>query len=280
MHIQATYNPVLDPSGRPVKIVKYAYDTTEQVQREVQVAQGTAGMTSAVRDLLDRDRGHRPDHAPTPPRPRRSTQDDAEQGAEALRAALQAIALIQKSSTAIGEIVRVMGDIANQTNLLAFNASIEAARAGEHGVGFSIVAGEVRKLAERSFEAAQQVGELIEQSVDRVQEGAQVSTVAEARSCASPRASAAPASRSSPSPRRRSVQQQASQEVRDLIGQLSSTDAVVSAVPARRRPGRPRPAAHRRAGARAPAVGAARGRPVPGRRSTRCRSSRPACSAP
>jgi methyl-accepting chemotaxis protein len=72
-----------------------------------------------------------------------------------------------------------MGEIANQTNLLAFNASIEAARAGDHGVGFSIVAGEVRKLAERSSAAAQQIGQLIEESEDRVAQGAQVSKRAE-----------------------------------------------------------------------------------------------------
>ena len=178
VHIQATYNPVMDPTGRPVKVVKYAYDITEQVQREAAVVSGTAGITAAVQELM----GSIEQIASSSARAGESvdeTRTSAQEGAAALRASLEAIALIQKSSTAISEIVRVMGDIANQTNLLAFNASIEAARAGEHGVGFSIVAGEVRKLAERSSEAAQQVGTLIEQSVERVQEGAEVSRRAE-----------------------------------------------------------------------------------------------------
>lgn len=104
-----------------------------------------------------------------------STVVDAQEGGQAIDNAItqmgniektvthsaQVVARLGKRSKEIGQIVEAISGIASQTNLLALNAAIEAARAGEQGRGFSVVAEEVRKLAEQSQEAAQQIAVLI-----------------------------------------------------------------------------------------------------------------------
>ena len=108
------------------------------------------------------------------------TAKEAEQGNQSIQKAVQQmnsisglvnstgtqVKLLGERSQEIGQIIEVITDIAEQTNLLALNAAIEAARAGEHGRGFAVVAEEVRKLADQSKKASDQIIELIQKIQD------------------------------------------------------------------------------------------------------------------
>ena len=96
----------------------------------------------------------------------------AERGSEAMRDVGATIQAIEGSSRAVNDIVAVIESIAFQTNILALNAAVEAARAGEHGRGFAVVAAEVRALAQRSADAANEIRKLVGTSVKQVADGA------------------------------------------------------------------------------------------------------------
>jgi methyl-accepting chemotaxis protein len=180
VYIQATYNPILDDTGKVVKVVKFATDTTEAVKRRMRgielnhelgavintiseahqkagiaasastetgamihsVAAASEEMSQSVRDISN-SMGHA-----------RVSVEGVFKHTEIANSSAESL---NKSATSMTNIVTLIQDIAGQINLLALNATIESARAGEAGRGFAVVASEVKSLANQAARSTQTI---------------------------------------------------------------------------------------------------------------------------
>ncbi|NLS11933.1 HAMP domain-containing protein [Vibrio sp. SM6] len=145
-------------------------DLSQRVEAQASNLEETAAsmeqMTATVRQNADNARGAS--------ELSEEAAKKARKGGSVVGHAVSAMSDINQASKKIADIIGVIDEIAFQTNLLALNAAVEAARAGEQGRGFAVVAGEVRNLAQRSAAAAKEIKGLINDSVDKVEEGSRL----------------------------------------------------------------------------------------------------------
>lgn len=139
--------------------------TDQQAAALQQTAASMEELTSTVKNNADNVREAR--------KLTEYTQETAKKGGEITATVVTTMHGISESSQKIADITSVINGISFQTNLLALNAAVEAARAGEQGRGFAVVASEVRALAQRSAQAAKEIEILINESVTRVNAGAE-----------------------------------------------------------------------------------------------------------
>ena len=152
------------------EIDQAADDLSERTQRQA----GSLEETAAAMRELSRGIAETSQGATSMSAALKSAEQEATQGSEVVVEAIAAMKEIESSSSEIVKIVEMIDGIAFQTNLLALNAGVEAARAGDAGKGFSVVANEVRALAQRSADAANEIRTLIGESVGKVELGAKL----------------------------------------------------------------------------------------------------------
>ena len=140
---------------------------SEQSSQVNEISSAIEEMSASITEVAhkSRDAAEKANHSGDTAREGGSIVDQTVTGmngiSEAVSTSAVAVQELGKRGEQIGEVIEVINDIADQTNLLALNAAIEAARAGEHGRGFAVVADEVRKLADRTTKATEEVAQSI-----------------------------------------------------------------------------------------------------------------------
>lgn len=163
---QAAYQITLGSSQVASASEALAQGSTEQASAIQQI-------TASMDEVADRTRKNA-EQANEAESLMQETLVDVQQGNAEMQEMVKAMEEINVSSENISKIIKVIDDIAFQTNILALNAAVEAARAGEAGKGFAVVAEEVRNLAAKSTDAAAETAEMIEDSIRKVNEGSAI----------------------------------------------------------------------------------------------------------
>ena len=156
--LEASYNPITDPNGKLYKVVKFATVITDQVNREIEVAEAANIAYGTSQQTDSSAQGGRAVI--------RNTVDVMRKLSGSMQEAADGIGALDQQSQVISTIIKTISAIAEQTNLLALNAAIEAARAGEQGRGFAVVADEVRQLASRTAVATQEIAGVVKKNQD------------------------------------------------------------------------------------------------------------------
>ncbi|MGU5771954.1 methyl-accepting chemotaxis protein [Aeromonas allosaccharophila] len=152
--LEATYNPILDEHRKVVKVIKFASDITERINKSDAVREAAMLAHGAARETLncaERGAGLLA-----------SVVDTSSLIASQLTHSIGLINQLNEQSRNIEAIVSTISSIADQTNLLALNAAIEAARAGDQGRGFAVVADEVRQLAARTSLSTDEIAKVVQ----------------------------------------------------------------------------------------------------------------------
>ncbi len=143
------------------------HDLSARTERQASALEETAASMEELSSTVQQNAGN----AQNAHRLAQSASQIAGHSGVAVGQVVQTMQGIQAASRRIHDIIGTIDGIAFQTNILALNAAVEAARAGEQGRGFAVVAGEVRNLAQRSAEAAREIKQLINASVEQVEQG-------------------------------------------------------------------------------------------------------------